>query len=93
VAGAAIMAGAAFAPNIFKVQGMNAFTDQSYHTLAGLLLLQKGFAAELASDSDDHATKAMARWLIERDRRLPAVLAAWRQPAKTKGIKIKRVSA
>jgi hypothetical protein len=79
VAGAALAAGAAFAKDIFKVQGFGPYRDKSYPVVAGLLL--KGTEQEIrdfSSGAEDEAFSAVGPWVLERDGQFPAPLQRWR---------------
>ncbi len=82
VAGAALMAGAAFARNIFRVQGIDQFHPQTYRTMAAGLLLDKTATTDVAATFQDPAARAMAEWLLERGDDLPHVLSQWRRVAR-----------
>jgi SEC-C motif len=79
VTGAALMAGASFAKEIRKVQGMEAFAKSGYWQGLALHLLDSGKLAEFRNDIEDHAGKFMAGWLLERQSNLPEVLMGWRE--------------
>ncbi|WP_328755506.1 SEC-C domain-containing protein [Streptomyces sp. NBC_00269] len=79
VTGAALVAGAAFAKDVFRLQGLNAFQGKHYPTVAGLFL--KGTAQEIRGFSDeanDEAFGAVGPWLLEHMDNLPMPLARWR---------------
>ncbi|MGW2586184.1 SEC-C metal-binding domain-containing protein [Streptomyces virginiae] len=79
VTGAALIAGAAFAKDIFKLQGMGAFQGKHYPTVAGLLL--KGTASEIrefSRGSGDEAFSAVGPWVLERAGGFPEPLQEWR---------------
>jgi hypothetical protein len=77
VTGAAVMAGAAFARDIFRVQGMDAFNRQAYQGFAALLLHDE--ACRDFTGCKDEAAGAVALWLLERGDDLPQVLRQWRR--------------
>ncbi|WCN05137.1 SEC-C metal-binding domain-containing protein [Streptomyces sp. M92] len=80
VTGAALIAGAAFAKDIFKVQGMKAFASKEYPTVAGLLL--KGSDQEILEfcrSAQDEAFGAVGPWVVERAGALPLPLQRWRK--------------
>ncbi|MBB4677427.1 hypothetical protein [Crossiella cryophila] len=78
MAGAAWYCGAAFCPNVRKVQGMDRFIrPSSYDQIAARLVLRPTAAADLA-ESNDMATRAAMNWLLTRTE-LPEVLSAWRR--------------
>jgi hypothetical protein len=79
VTGAALVAGAAFAKDIFKVQGLDDFQGKHYPTVAGLLL--KGAEQEIREfslGSRDEAFSAVGPWVLERAANLPVPLQRWR---------------
>ncbi|MCE7082966.1 SEC-C metal-binding domain-containing protein [Streptomyces sp. ST2-7A] len=79
VTGAALAAGAAFAKDIFKLQGLKAFRGKSYPTVAGLLL--KGTEQEIrefSAASQDEAFSAVGPWVLERAGSFPVPLQRWR---------------
>jgi hypothetical protein len=82
VAGAALMAGAAFARDIFRVQGISQFNRQIYRTMAAGLLLDETAVADVAATFEDPAGRAVAEWLLERGDDLPRVLSQWRRAAR-----------
>ncbi|WP_413114449.1 SEC-C metal-binding domain-containing protein [Streptomyces sp. CY1] len=80
VTGAALIAGAAFAKDIFKVQGMKAFAGKHYPAVAGLLL--KGSEQEIlefSRGSKDEAFSAVGPWVLEHADALPVPLQRWRK--------------
>jgi hypothetical protein len=77
VTGAAVMAGAAFARDIFRIQGMYVFNRQAYQGFAALLLHDE--ACRDFADCKDEAARAAAAWLLERGDDLPHVLRQWRR--------------
>ncbi len=77
VTGAAMMAGAAFARDIFRVHGMDVFNRQAYQAFAVLLLQDE--AGRDFSDCKDEAARAVAGWILERGDDLPRVLRQWRR--------------
>ncbi len=79
VAGAALMAGSAFAKDIKKVQGMQAFAESGYWQGLATHLLDPRKLAQFEKGIEDQASKFMAGWLLERQGRLPEVLAGWRE--------------
>lgn len=79
VTGAALAVGAVFAKDIFKVQGMKAFS-RDYGNVGALLL--KGSQQqieEFASTSKDEAFRAVARWVLDKGHDLPGPLKQWRR--------------
>jgi len=76
VVGAALMAGASFAKDIRKVQGMEAFAKSGYWQGLALQLLDTGKLAEFGDDIEDQASKFMAGWLLARQDNLPEILTA-----------------
>ncbi|MER6377703.1 YecA/YgfB family protein [Streptomyces mirabilis] len=79
VTGAALVAGAAFAKDIFEVQGLGPFRGKNYPVVAGLML--KGTEQEIlefSSDSKDEAFSAIGPWVLERAGRFPAAMQRWR---------------
>ncbi|MFE7568506.1 SEC-C metal-binding domain-containing protein [Streptomyces sp. NPDC057539] len=79
VTGAALIAGAAFAKEVFKVQGMKAFAGKEYPTVAALM--SKGSAQEIlefSRGSQDEAFGAVGPWVLERAGGFPVPLQAWR---------------
>jgi hypothetical protein len=79
VVGAAVMAGAAFAPDVFRVQGMDLFDRDAFRTMAAIFLLDITATREAAASCEDGASRAVARWLLERGDELPKVLSGWRR--------------
>ncbi len=94
VAGAALMAGASFAKDIKKVQGMEAFAKSGYWQGLALHMLDPKKLAEFGEGSEDRASRLMARWLLERRDDLPEVLAGWRNAglrlARSRGMALPR---
>jgi hypothetical protein len=90
VTGAALMAGASFAKDIRKVQGMEAFARSGYWQGLALHLLDPGKLADFGASTEDQASKFMAGWLLARQNSLPEVLAGWRDSgwrlARSKGM-------
>jgi hypothetical protein len=78
VTGAAILAGAGFAPNVFRLSGMKTFRDGSYATIASALL-STDMLHQAAEDFEDEATRAAAKWLVEQEGTLPPAIAQWRE--------------
>jgi SEC-C motif len=78
VTGAALIAGAAFAKNIKKVQGMQALLKSGLREWLAIHLLDPGNLAPFGEEIEDPAYKLMAGWLVERQGGLPDVLAGWR---------------
>jgi hypothetical protein len=79
VAGAALMAGASFAKDIRKVQGMEAFAESGYWRGLASHLLDAEKLVAFGEGNEDRASKFMAGWLLERQGSLPEVLAGWRE--------------
>ncbi|MFP1665933.1 hypothetical protein ACLCDR_31450 [Streptomyces cavourensis] len=80
VTGAALIAGAAFAKNVFKVQGLRTFAGKEYPAVAGLLL--KGSEEEILAFSrkaEDEAFSVTGPWVLERAGALPVPLQQWRK--------------
>jgi hypothetical protein len=77
VTGAAVLAGAAFARDIFRIQGIHVFNRQAYQGFAALLLHDE--ACRDFTDCKDEAARAAAAWLLERGDDLPHVLRQWRR--------------
>lgn len=94
VAGAALMAGASFAKDIKKVQGMGVFAKSGYWQGLAVHMLDPANLAEFGEGTKDRATKFMARWLLERQDDLPEVLADWRDRgrrlARSRGVTLPR---
>jgi hypothetical protein len=82
VAGATVMIGAAFAPNIFRVQGMQRFSDKSSYGVIARQLLDPNRLAQAAADFPDESGQAAAQWLLDRDVDVPAALSFWRDLGK-----------
>jgi hypothetical protein len=78
VTGAAVMAGAAFARDVFRVQGMHSLNREAYRGFA-MLLLHEDACRDFAVDCQDEAARAVAGWLLERGEDLPWVLGQWRR--------------
>jgi len=79
VAGAALMAGAAFARDVFRVQGMHVFKRETYRAAAAMLLLDNEASRDFATKCRDDAARTMAQWLLERGDELPKILTEWRR--------------
>ena len=79
VAGAALMAGASFAKDIKKVQGMQVFAKSGYWQGLAVHMLDPEKLAEFGEGTEDRASKFMAGWLLEHQRNLPEVLVGWRK--------------
>ncbi|WP_069885807.1 YecA family protein [Streptomyces luteocolor] len=75
VTGAALITGAAFAKDVFRLRGLKAFQGKHYPTIAGLFL--KGTTQEIRGFSDE-AFGAVGPWLLEHMDNLPTPLARWR---------------
>jgi hypothetical protein len=84
------MVGAAFAKEIKRVQGMEAFATSYYWQPTALHLLDPGKLAEFGQDNADPASRFMAGWLLERQGNIPGVPAGWREAgyrlAKSRGM-------
>lgn len=80
VAGAAMYAGAAFAPGIFSVQGFGVY--RGHADIAHLFLIREELR-NWAIEAPDPSTRLMARWLIARNDNIPEVLARWRRVGRT----------
>ncbi|WP_406426595.1 YecA family protein [Streptomyces sp. NBC_00147] len=79
VTGAALIAGAAFAKDIFRLQGLKAFRTDTYPNGAALLL--RGTTQEIrdfSAQARDEAFSAVGPWLLERIDALPTPLTRWR---------------
>jgi hypothetical protein len=79
VMGAAVIAGAAFAPDVFRVQDMDPFDRYAFRTRAAMFLLDATAIREAAATIKDGATRAVARWLLEHGDDLPRILSDWRR--------------
>lgn len=79
VTGAALMAGAAFLKEVFKVQGMGIFSERPTYRGVALHLLDLRKLADFGSGNEDPASKLMSQWILERQDGLPEVLATWRR--------------
>ena len=79
VAGAALMAGASFLKNVFKVQGMEMFAKDDLYRGLALSFLDLRKLAEFGEGNEDPASRYMSAWVLERQDRLPKILTAWRQ--------------
>ncbi len=90
VCGAALMAGASFAKDIKKVQGIEVFAESGYWLRLALYLLDPDKIADFGQDNGDPASGFMAGWLLERQSNLPGVLGGWREAghrlARSRGI-------
>ncbi|MBO1414664.1 SEC-C metal-binding domain-containing protein [Streptomyces sp. FH025] len=78
VAGAAVMAGAGYARNVFRLGGMKPFHEPVYATLASHFLTNDGLC-DLADTFRDESGRAAAQWLLEQGDQVPPVLAHWRE--------------
>jgi hypothetical protein len=85
LAGAAWMIGAAFCPDIGRVQAMDHYLGDrdgsAYLTLAHASLSEPDYFTSLAEEAPDLATAVAGRWVLARNGQLPTVLAAWRNDA------------
>lgn len=79
VPGAAVMAGAAFLQDVFKVQGMDIFAESPTYQGIALHLLDLRKLADFGSENEDPASRLMSQWILERQDSLPEVLAVWRR--------------
>jgi len=79
VTGAALMAGASFLKNVFRVQGMATFARTPAYRGMALQFLDLQKLAELREGSEDPASRFMSAWVLERQDKLPELLAGWRQ--------------
>jgi hypothetical protein len=79
VPGAAVMAGAAFLRDVFKVQGMGIFAESPTYQGVALHLLDLRKLADFGSENEDPASRLMSQWILERQDSLPEVLAIWRR--------------
>jgi hypothetical protein len=84
------LAGASFAKDVQKVQGMEALTRSGQRKSLAMRLLDQSIAAEFRAGIEDPAYMLMSGWLLESWDNLPEVLARWRQAglrlARSKGI-------
>ncbi|MEY9862849.1 hypothetical protein ABH935_008497 [Catenulispora sp. GAS73] len=80
VAGAAMYAGAAYAPGILSVQGLSEYAG---HADNARLFLDRESLRSWAIEAPDPSTRLMARWLIARNDNVPEVLAGWRKIGRT----------
>ncbi|MFD0857293.1 SEC-C metal-binding domain-containing protein [Actinomadura adrarensis] len=78
VAGAALVAGGAFAPDIFKVAGLSVFDHKLYIRMALSVLRDAESRKDMAENFGDASIQAVARWLMERGDEFPEVLSGWR---------------
>ncbi|MEU6551257.1 SEC-C domain-containing protein [Streptomyces sp. NPDC046915] len=79
VTGAALVAGAAFAKDVFAMPGLEPFRGKHHLTVAGLML--KGTEEEIREFSDgsqDEAFGAVGPWVLERTGQFPLALQRWR---------------
>lgn len=79
VTGAAVIAGAAYLPNAFKLRALKAFDDGGYKTMAKMTVLDPDVRRDLAVTARDPATRAVAEWLVERGDDIPLLLAEWQR--------------
>ncbi len=79
VTGAALMAGASFLKNVFRVQGMATFARTPAYRGLALQFLDLRKLAEFGEGSEDPASRFMSAWVLERRDKLPERLAGWRQ--------------
>jgi hypothetical protein len=79
------MAGASFAKDIRKVQGMEVFAKSGYWQGLAVQLLDPEKLAEFGEDIEDRASRCMAGWLLERQGNLPEVLAGWQETGEIEG--------
>ncbi|MFF0451114.1 hypothetical protein ACFYT4_32830 [Streptomyces sp. NPDC004609] len=82
VAGAAVMMGAAFAPNVFRVQGMEHFSDRRSYGAIARQFLDREELSQAAVAFPDASGKAAAQWLLEQGDDVPAALSLWRELGK-----------
>jgi hypothetical protein len=78
VVGAAVMAGAGYARNVFRMGGMKSFNTSSYATI-GAAFLDEDKLRKAAEDFPDVSTRAAAQWLIAHGDALPPALGKWRE--------------
>ncbi|WP_327688171.1 SEC-C metal-binding domain-containing protein [Streptomyces tubercidicus] len=78
IAGAAVMAGAAFAPDIFRVQGMQQFAGGSSYGVVARKFLEPDDLARASEDFPDVSGRATAQWLLDQGDDVPAALSLWR---------------
>jgi len=79
VAGAALMGGAAFLQDVFKVQGMDIFSERPTYRSLAVHLLDLRKLADFGAELEDEASRLMSQWILERQDSLPEVLTAWRR--------------
>ncbi|MEW5655217.1 SEC-C domain-containing protein [Streptomyces cinereoruber] len=82
VAGAAVMIGAAFAPHVFRVQGMQHFSDRRSYGFIARQFLDRDELSQAAVDFPDASGRTAAQWLLDRGDDLPAALSLWRELGK-----------
>lgn len=78
VTGAAVMAGAGYAHNVFRLGGMKSFHKPVYATIAARFLTDDGLR-EAVDTFGDESGRAAAQWLLEHGDRLPSSVARWRE--------------
>jgi hypothetical protein len=94
VTGAALMAGATFAKDIRKVQGMHVYAESGYWRGLAVNLLDPQKLAAFGQGTGDPASRFMAGWILDRQDHLPETLACWRDAgrslARSKGVTFPR---
>jgi hypothetical protein len=83
VPGAAVMAGAAFLQDVFKLQGMGIFAESPTYRGIALHLLDLRKLTDFASGNEDPASRLMSQWILERQDSLPEVIGVWRRAGAT----------
>lgn len=78
VTGAALMAGASFLRNVFKVQGMEIFAKTPIYRELALQFLHLQKLADFGEGNEDPASRFMSAWVLERQDKLPELLTDWR---------------
>ncbi|MGA4545778.1 SEC-C metal-binding domain-containing protein [Uniformispora flossi] len=78
IVGAAVMAGAGYARNAFRLRGMKGFQESSYATIAAWFLTDDGLR-DAAQTFRDKSGRAAAEWLLEQGEALPPALSRWRE--------------
>jgi len=86
VTGAALMAGASFLKNVFKVQGMEIFAKNRFYEALAVNFMDLRKLAEFGEENEDPASRLVSAWVLERQDELPDVLQAWRET----GVRIAR---
>lgn len=85
LAGAALMIGAAFCPNVAHVQAMDQYFGnrggRTYRAMAQASLSEQNYFTNVAAQFTDRAAVLACRWVLMRNGQLPTVLARWRNDA------------